>query len=1012
MDYRFSRGLKIISSIVLFFFLWTFKLSGIAYAIKNDQQPTAKSSVKTKPEKRAGKNIEDIDDILKATADTDTKRNKVRTKKAEIEADDAETRRAFAATEKTLKEKGLPPEILERHRKFVKKYDDNYRELQTNLSAIDKAKTKAEADTEIEKTRAYLAKVKPPKKHKVLDPNKLPHRGAEEKQVILEEYVPPKKQPVTPPALLKKSDLQNNSPILIAANGSLKGLLNAGSQPAAESYLQFAQANTSQTTSPKLPTSEDYQETPETKITPAIRAKATELENKPWKIYFYVLNNIDYVPTWGSIQGADSCLQTKQCNDTDTASLMIALFRAAGYPARYRYATMQMPIDKFMNRMGGFTDPMAALNFAASSGIPVTGLTEGGKITKVQFAHVWSQIRVNYGPFMGMGGVDNIPTWLPLDGSMKFFNYTSGLDIKTAVPFDAQSFIDQIKSSTTINQAEGYVTSVNSTLVQQAMQDYQARVQNYISQNYPNATVGDVIGKKEIIQTKPWGLPLTTMFHLVNVAWTSPTLPDNLIHKVSFSVTSDNIFYDAQPLNITKNLAEVAGKKVTLSYAPATSADAAVINSYLPKPHTDGTPIQPSELPSSLPAYLIQLKPELRIDGAVVATGGAIGMGETEDFNIAIMPPNTSAQVVTNKVTAGEYNAIALVVTRISTSQVTALKTKIEQTKAKLETQDFTDLTKDDIIGDLLYSTVTSYFSELDGMDSITANSLSMTVMRLSSVGRFFSGVNVDWIFGIPVAVSAGGLAMDIGLIRSLPMALNGESAKKKQFMLTSGMNSSALEHSVPEQLFSTADNQVQGISAVRVLNIANDQGIPIYTINKANISVVLPQLLIDADAKADIANAVNADKEVTVPKTNISLNGWTGCGYIVTDLSSGAGAYMISGGMNGGLIIGLLILGTALLLLGLIAAICIASAGAGCVAAILLLPIYIAFQAWLTQASDAVKACIMAICISALALWGYVSLYPPPYVWWQLEKILFGRVVGFSVTKIGRDCFGSGIAY
>jgi len=50
MYYRFSRGLKIISSIVLFFFLWTFELSGIAYAIKNDQQTTIKQTTKAKPE--------------------------------------------------------------------------------------------------------------------------------------------------------------------------------------------------------------------------------------------------------------------------------------------------------------------------------------------------------------------------------------------------------------------------------------------------------------------------------------------------------------------------------------------------------------------------------------------------------------------------------------------------------------------------------------------------------------------------------------------------------------------------------------------------------------------------------------------------------------------------------------------------------------------------------------------------------------------------------------------------
>jgi len=112
MDYRFSRGLKIISSIVLFFFLWTFELSGIAYAIKNDQQTAVKQTSNTKPEKKFGKDIEDIDNILNDTkTDAETKKGKLKAKKTEIEANDSEIRKTFAENEKTIKEKGLPSEI-------------------------------------------------------------------------------------------------------------------------------------------------------------------------------------------------------------------------------------------------------------------------------------------------------------------------------------------------------------------------------------------------------------------------------------------------------------------------------------------------------------------------------------------------------------------------------------------------------------------------------------------------------------------------------------------------------------------------------------------------------------------------------------------------------------------------------------------------------------------------------------------------------------------------------------
>ena len=59
-----------------------------------------------------------------------------------------------------LKEKGLPPEILERHYKFVKHYEDNLKELNDNLDAIDKSKKKSDAEAAIGRAKSHLEKVK------------------------------------------------------------------------------------------------------------------------------------------------------------------------------------------------------------------------------------------------------------------------------------------------------------------------------------------------------------------------------------------------------------------------------------------------------------------------------------------------------------------------------------------------------------------------------------------------------------------------------------------------------------------------------------------------------------------------------------------------------------------------------------------------------------------------------------------------------------------------------------
>ncbi len=68
-----------------------------------------------------------------------------------------------------------------------------------------------------------------------------------------------------------------------------------------------------------------------------------------------------------------------------------------------------------------------------------------------------------------------------------------------------------------------------------------------------------------------------------------------------------------------------------------------------------------------------------------------------------------------------------------------------------------------------------------------------------------------------------------------------------------------------------------------------------------------------------DIRNALNAGNEVITHTDAVSVPGWTGAGYIITDPLTGDGAYLISGGGNGAWFIGF-IQGTSLALVLLMA--------------------------------------------------------------------------------------------
>jgi hypothetical protein len=112
-------------------------------------------------------------------------------------------------------------------------------------------------------------------------------------------------------------------------------------------------------------------------------------------------------------------------------------------------------------------------------------------------------------------------------------------------------------------------------------------------------------------------------------------------------------------------------------------------------------------------------------------------------------------------------------------------------------------------------------------------------------------------------------------------------------------MYSSNLENGIFEEFMRT-----QGVSAVKLLQVANDAGIQVFFINQTNITTILPQLSLPAADIQDLQNAVNAGKVVYAPQHTMNYGAFTGIGYMVLDPDSGAGAYMISGDLgtlNGG---------------------------------------------------------------------------------------------------------------
>ena len=116
-------------------------------------------------------------------------------------------------------------------------------------------------------------------------------------------------------------------------------------------------------------------------------------------------------------------------------------------------------------------------------------------------------------------------------------------------------------------------------------------------------------------------------------------------------------------------------------------------------------------------------------------------------------------------------------------------------------------------------------------------------------------------------------------------------------------MFSSALEHSVIEQLKGTNN---PAVSTVKIFSLANASGDPIYFANSNNMAAVVSSLSGYTPSQTDAFRSASVNGEVyLLPKNaTVTLNEWTGSGWIEygeSDDGSNHTGMIISGGMNGG---------------------------------------------------------------------------------------------------------------
>lgn len=587
--------------------------------------------------------------------------------------------------------------------------------------------------------------------------------------------------------------------------------------------------------------------TVDVQITAEITETATALGNSPLAIYEYVRNNVAFQPYLGSRKGSVFTLQQRAGNDTDQASLLLALLRAANVPSRYVRGTIEMTPEQAMDWLG-VDDADTAGAILATAGLDGITVVNGPEVVAIRCTHVWIEAYVPYSNYRGIANDASGEAWIPLDPSYKSHAVHQGENVLEAMGFDTNAFLAD------------YISTLHA---ESPIEKLQRDVQTWLNSNRPGQTVADVERTSAITPLALGILPASSPYQVLAISDQINELESAQRYRIRFHLYSGGTHF----IDHTISLPELITKRLTIDYIGATANDQATIDSY-------GGVYQ-------TPPNLVSVRARLKLDGAAVVTSAnASGMGYSHTWDMEFFQPagdNNVQPVVSNTITAGNGQAIAF--------------------------DTFLDVPRGFVGGDsaspgslldaTLHDTAAAYLSRVARGQEAASRLMRMATILDVSEAIVENAVKVTYSFGTPVTFEWTGMIVDADRRIVGPFAVDGNPAKSVPYMKITGYDASNMENRVFEDLYGQ-----EAVSTIKILELANDAGIGVCTITN-NIAAQCPGF----SQPAAVTNAVNSalaqGHHVIIPKTGMTISLWSGTGYIDLTPSTGAAGYIISGGIS-----------------------------------------------------------------------------------------------------------------
>ena len=624
-----------------------------------------------------------------------------------------------------------------------------------------------------------------------------------------------------------------------------------------------------------MPGPEDLASGPEARITPQIAALAASLGRDPLAIFDWVYNNIDYYPTTGSVQGSQLTLDMRRGNAFDTAALLTALLRAAGIPARFIQGTIEVPAARVIGWVGNPASAEIAQEVLGAGGIPSVAIVDGaGQIQSFRIEHVWVAAWLDFVP--SRGAVQRAgDTWVPLDAAFKQFTYTPPSDLLAQVPLDPVLAQAVAGGLVRVDEATGRADALDTQALDAPLEQWTERLMDGLEAGAKpliQVRAQDLLGRRTVIAAQSAAAAGTLPYTVQAQAAAVAALPAEQLHTVTISgyASAPERSLEQDDFAATLALPELGTARLHLHFAPATPADAAILQAA----RDAGA--------SALPLTGVDLVPQLLLDDDLIATGAPRPMGSNYFLRIGLAGP-TGAADVDYDVIAGDESVIGVTGNGFT-----------EAALAKRLADHPVDST-----AEFLNQVRLHYWAEADLLNSRAAVGLRGFITRLPSVGLFAAPLTVAYLFGQPTTGVYASRFMDVK--RSLIGAAAPSQAERTALVKQAGFIGSFLEGTTFDQLDDSGDPRMRGVDAMKLLGLAAAQQIPLYRITPANRAAVLPLLALPAGVEANIVASLDQGQTVWAPGSPLDTGPYTGVGYILQNEDTGEGAYLIGQGLNGG---------------------------------------------------------------------------------------------------------------